>query len=105
MASRQYLAEGIQFDDESPVDFQIEGIQLIGEFPEQFPIVKVQTPAGTIILSSVADEDAPSGMGGVLKIRKGGVDYALYLVETTDVHASTVRIKTSTGIKAFRLLT
>jgi hypothetical protein len=50
----------------------------------------------------VAEADAPSGMGGVIKVRKGGVNYALYLVETTDPNASPVRARTTTGTKAIR---
>jgi hypothetical protein len=56
-------------------------------------------------LSLVALADAPVGMGGQWRIRKNGTDYAVYLVETTDPNASTVRIRTSTGTKAARLKT
>jgi hypothetical protein len=56
-------------------------------------------------LCLVAEADAPSGMGGVWKITKGGVNYAVYLVETSDPNASGVRLQTSSGIKSARLKT
>lgn len=56
-------------------------------------------------LCLVAEADAPAGMGGVIKITKGGVNYVVYLVETTDPNASPLRVQTSTGIKAIRLKT
>ena len=59
----------------------------------------------TIELCLVATADAPAGMGGQLRVRKGGTTYALYLVETTDPNASPVRIKTTTGTKSIRLKT
>ncbi|UCB56697.1 MAG: hypothetical protein JSV30_05705 [Candidatus Omnitrophota bacterium] len=37
-----------------------------------------------------------------LRIRKGGATYAIVLVDTGDSMASSVRINTSTGIKALR---
>ena len=76
-----------------------------GGFPTQYSGFKIQRTGGTIELCLVAEADAPSGMGGVLKIRKGGVTYALYLVETSDGNASPVRIRTTTGTKAVRLKT
>lgn len=56
-------------------------------------------------LSLVAEGDAPAGMGGVLKIMKNGVKYAVYLVETGDPEASPIRIRTSTGTKAIKVKT
>jgi hypothetical protein len=53
----------------------------------------------------VALADAPLVAGGVFKIRKGSTDYALYLVDTTDPNASSVRVQTAAGIKAVRLKT
>ena len=53
----------------------------------------------------VAVADAPGGMGGVLKVDKNGTTYAVYLVETSDTDASSVRMRTSTGTKAIRLKT
>ena len=44
-------------------------------------------------------------MGGMPVIRKNGVNYAVYLVETSDADASSVRLKTTTGIKSIRLKT
>ena len=76
-----------------------------GGFPTQYSGFKIQKTGSTIELCLVAEADAPSGMGGVLKIRKGGATYALYLVETSDGNASPVRIRTTTGTKAIRLKT
>ncbi len=56
-------------------------------------------------LALVALADAPSGMGAVWRIRKNGTDYAVYLVETSDPNASEIRLRTSAGTKAARLLT
>ena len=53
-------------------------------------------------LCLVATADAPTGMGGQLRLRKGATTYAVYLVETSDGDASTVRIRTTTGVKAIR---
>ena len=76
-----------------------------GGFPTQYGFLKVQTTGGTVILCAVATADAPSGMGGQLRIYKDGTTYALYLVETTDGNASPLRIRTTTGTKAVRLKT
>lgn len=56
-------------------------------------------------LALVALADAPSGMGAVWRVRKNGVSYAVYLVETSDPNASAVRLRTSAGTKAARLKT
>jgi hypothetical protein len=56
-------------------------------------------------LALVALADAPSGMGAVWRIRKNGTDYAVYLVETSDPNASEIRLRTSAGTKAARLMT
>lgn len=47
----------------------------------------------------------PTGMGGVVTINKNGTLYSVYLVETSDPDASSVRIQTTTGIKSVRLKT
>ena len=54
-------------------------------------------------LCLVALADAP--VGNQIRIRKGGTDYALYLVDTTDPNASAIRVKTTAGTKAARLKT
>lgn len=74
-------------------------------FPTQFSGFKIQKTGSTIELCLVAEADAPSGMGGVIKINKNGTIYALYLVETSDGDASPVRVRTGTGTKAVRLKT
>lgn len=56
-------------------------------------------------LALVALADAPAGMGGQWRVRKNATDYAVYLVETTDPNASTLRVRTATGTKAARLKT
>lgn len=74
-------------------------------FPTQYSGFKIRKTGSTIELCLVATADAPAGMGGQLRMRKGGVTYAVYLVETTDPNASPVRIRTSAGTKAIRLKT
>ena len=74
-------------------------------FPTQFSGFKIRKTGSTIELCLVATADAPAGMGGQLRTRRGGTTYALYLVETTDPNASPVRIRTSAGTKAIRLKT
>ena len=62
---------------------------------------------GTLVreLSFVVEASAPTGMGGVVKMRVGGATRAAELVETTNPNASAVRIRTTTGTKAVRLKT
>lgn len=73
-------------------------------FPTQFFGLKGYD-GGALDLCLVAVGDAPSGMGGVPMLRKNGVTYAVYLVETSDPNASTFRFRTSAGTKAVRLKT
>jgi len=81
-------------------------IYVTGSFPTQYLGLRIKKGAGTIDLCLVAVADAPSGMGGQLRIfNAGGTPRVVYLVETTDPNASPLRIKTSTGIKAIRLKT
>lgn len=73
-------------------------------FPTQYAGLRYQ--GGSVKeLCLVAIADAPTGQGGVWKINKGGVDYAVYLVDTSDPNASGVRIQTTTGTKSARLKT
>ena len=74
-------------------------------FPTQYAGFTVQKTSGTIELCLVATTDGAIGMGGVPMVSKGGVTYALYLVETSDSNASPVRIQTSAGVKSVRLKT
>lgn len=74
-------------------------------FPTQYSGFKVQKTGSVIELCLVAEADAPGSMGGVVKIRKGVTNYALYIVETSDPNASPVRVKTVTGVKSVRLKT
>lgn len=71
-------------------------------FPVQFAGFRIEKGGVALDLCLVAIADAPSGMGGQPRIQKGGVTYAIYIVETTDPNASAVRVKTTTGIKAVR---
>ena len=72
-----------------------------GTFPVQY--AGLRTWSGSMIeLCLVAEVDAPSGMGGVLKVRTAAATRVVYLVETTDPNASGVRLRTTTGIKAIR---
>lgn len=111
-----FQLEGTRLHSFVTVDgrFMVAGIRihalLVGPltsatFPTQYMGLRGQTSSGTVDLCLVAEADAPSGMGGVLKINKGGTDYAVYLVDTTDVNASPFRIRTTTGTKAIRLKT
>lgn len=74
-------------------------------FPTQYAGLRTYYGGAVRELCLVAEADAPSGMGGVFKVRKGGVNYAVYIVETTDGNATPVRVRTSTGVKAIRLKT
>ena len=74
-------------------------------FPPQISGLRIKQVGAIIELCMVALADAPAGMGGQLRLRKNGVTYAVYLVETSDTFASPVRIQTATGIKAIRLKT
>lgn len=74
-------------------------------FPTQFSGLRTFYASAVKELCLVAAADAPTGMGGALFCRKGGTTYAVYLVETTDPNASSVRVRTSTGTKSIRLKT
>ena len=74
-------------------------------FPAQFAGLRIYYAGSTKELCLVAVADAPTGMGGQIFIDKNGTAYAIYLVETTDPNASSVRFKTTTGTKAVRLKT
>lgn len=73
-----------------------------GTFPTQYFGLKAFYRGAVKDLCLVAVADAPAGMGGVPRVQKGGVTYAVYLVETTDPNASPVRVRTSAGTKAIR---
>ena len=78
------------------------GWELLLAFPAQFAGLRYFL--GTVKeLCLVALADAPAGPQW--RIRKGGTDYAVYLVDTTDPNASQVRIETGAGIKAARFKT
>jgi hypothetical protein len=74
-------------------------------FPTQYFGLKCYYSGAVRDLCLVAEADGAVGMGGIPKITKGGVDYAIYLVETADPDASPVRMRTTTGIKAVRVKT
>jgi hypothetical protein len=99
-----YLAAGAP----NPVDVYLrqEGrpniAAIAASFPTQYAGLKFYK--GSIQeLCLVALVDAPAG--NQIRIRKGGTDYAVYLVDTTDPNASTVRVRTGAGTKAIRLKT
>ena len=78
------------------------GWELLSSFPAQFAGLRYFL--GTVKeLCLVALGDAPAGPQW--RINRGGTDYAVYLVDTTDPNASQVRIDTGAGIKAARLKT
>ena len=71
-------------------------------FPTQYAGLKFYK--GTIQeLCLVALADAPAG--NQIRIRKGGTDYAAYLVDTSDPNASGIRVRVGAGTKAIRLRT
>jgi hypothetical protein len=74
-------------------------------FPAQYDGLRAYFWGDVQDLCLVAEADAPAGMGGALLIRKDGVEYSAYLVETADPNASPIRTQTSTGTKAIRLKT
>jgi hypothetical protein len=74
-------------------------------FPTQYAGLRTYFHAAVQELCLVAEADAPSGMGGVIKIDKNGTLYAVYLVETTDPNATPVYVQTTAGTKAVRLKT
>lgn len=76
-----------------------------GAFPTQYFGLKCYFNASARDLCLVAEADAPTGVGGVIKIDKNGTLYAVYLVETTDPDASPLRVRTTTGTYAVRLKT
>jgi hypothetical protein len=87
----------------TPIDFEV--LDAEAGFPTQYAGLRTFYGAVVKELCLVAIADAPTGMGGVIKIDKNGTLYAAYLVETNDANASNVRVKTATGTKAVRLKT
>lgn len=71
-------------------------------FPTQFSGFRVYDNGAALDLCLVATADAPTGMGGQLRLRNGATTYAFYLVETSDGNASTLLVPTTTGVKAIR---
>lgn len=92
-------------EEERGTDHQDAAEEGGGGFPVQFAGLRAQKVGSIIDLCLVAAGDAQSGMGGVVRVRKVGVTYDVYLVETTDPNASPVRVKTTTGVKSVRLKT
>lgn len=89
-----------------PIRFNaVPPIVVPGDFPVQYAGLRVQNDTGMIELCLVAEADAPSGMGGVLKMKVTSDVRVIYLVETTDGNASPVYVRTTTGTKAIRLKT
>ena len=74
-------------------------------FPTQYAGLRIWHSGAMMELCLVATADAPAGMGGQLRIRKGGATYAIYLVETSDPNASPLPLRTSAGTKSVRLKT
>jgi hypothetical protein len=74
----------------------------VPSFPAQYFGLKAFFQGSIQDLCLVDVGNAQAGMGGVIRIVKGGVTYDVYLVDTTDPNASPIRIQTSTGVKAIR---
>lgn len=81
------------------------GVSTAGLFPTQYLGLKAYFRGAVQDLCLVAVADAPTGMGAVWKVLKGGTNYAVYLVETTDPNATPLYIRTTTGTKAVRIKT
>ena len=86
----------------NPNDVKLRDPTISFGFPTQFFGLKAFFQAASRDLCLVAEADAPTGMGAVLKLMKGGTKYVIYLVETTDPNASPVYVRTTTGTKAIR---
>lgn len=71
-------------------------------FPTQYLGLRVWHSGAVVELCMVAAADGATGMGDIPMIRKGGVTYAIYLVETADPNASAVRIAAELGTKSIR---
>ncbi len=99
--AKTLFIEGVLVNDDSLDEQYVEGVFVSG-LSTQYPIVFIKATSGIIQLATVAESDAPTGMGGVLKTAKAGTKYAFILVETSDPKASPVRIKTTTGVKSIR---
>lgn len=97
----QYQPTSTAHDPNPPLPLEAAA----GGFPTQYSGLKGRKSAATIDLCLVLEADGATGMGGIPKLLKGGVEYAVYLVETTDPNASPFRIRTTTGTKAIRLKT
>ena len=80
------------------------GWELLSTFPAQFAGLRAFYGGSVVELCLVAAADAPSGMGGQLFVDKSATR-CIYLVETTDPQASSVRVQTTAGIKSIRLKT
>lgn len=74
-------------------------------FPTQFLGLRIFYGGTVKDLCLVAVADAPTGMGGQLSVDKNGTTLCIYLVETSDLLASAVRIETTAGTKSIRLKT
>lgn len=99
------LSDTISLSDTS-VQVLVSGVPVpTVSFHAQFSGLRIFYEGSVHELSLVSEADAPIGMGGILKIRKDGVNYVVYLVEVNDANASRLRIRTTTGTKAIRLKT
>lgn len=73
---------------------------LLPNFPTQYAGLRYYS--GTVKeLCLVAVGDASGGV----RVVKNGTTYSAYLVDTSDPHASGVRVQTGAGVKAIRLKT
>ncbi len=76
-----------------------------GTIPDQSSFLRFKRADGVYALCVVPNGQGAASMGGIPKVRKDGVTYDIYLVETNDAFASPVRVKTSAGTKAVRYYT
>ncbi len=72
-------------------------------YPQAIGYVQVKGPDGDILFLRVVQPGDPNASDSTLRIAlPGGVVGAAYLVDTTDVMASPVRVMTPHGIRSWR---
>lgn len=82
---------------------RMSGLVIVaGPFPTQYAGLRAYYHGRVNDLCMVAEADAPTDTGGVIKVRKSGTTYAVYLVPTTDTNASPIRVRTTKGTYAIR---
>ena len=92
-----------------PADANPNDVRLYPFTPPAPPVsteyagLRVAYSGSTHQLAMVPVADAPTGLGGIIKITKGTEVYALWIVDTSDGDASHVRVQMPIGVKSVRL--